>query len=149
MVDRAQNKVSGLAADPGNDEYPGKRLGLPQDGHGSVAGFGRRVVAVFIDWFLALLISSAAWGGSDPTVRQAATLGLFAIMHVGLVGTLGGSPGHLAMGMRAVRMDGSAAGPARALNRTVLLVLVVPALVWDRDQRGLHDRFSGTILRRV
>jgi hypothetical protein len=33
--------------------------------------------------------------------------------------------------------------------RTLLLMLVVPAVVWDRDGRGLHDRLSGTVeLRR-
>jgi hypothetical protein len=33
--------------------------------------------------------------------------------------------------------------------RAVLLSLAVPALIWDRDQRGMHDRFTGLVLRRV
>jgi hypothetical protein len=37
----------------------------------------------------------------------------------------------------------------RSAARAVLLSLAVPALIWDRDQRGLHDRFLGTVLLRV
>jgi hypothetical protein len=32
--------------------------------------------------------------------------------------------------------------------RTALLFLLLPALVWDRDGRGLHDRLSTTALIR-
>ncbi|WP_414172416.1 RDD family protein [Clavibacter tessellarius] len=37
----------------------------------------------------------------------------------------------------------------RPALRTVLLCLVVPAVVWNADQRGLHDVFSGTVLVRT
>ena len=59
---------------------------------------------------------------------------------------LGGGIGHLLLGLRLVRLDGSWAGWWRPILRTVLLVLVVPAVIWDSDQRGLHDVFSGTML---
>ncbi|MDQ1739361.1 MAG: hypothetical protein QOE53_1013, partial [Pseudonocardiales bacterium] len=39
--------------------------------------------------------------------------------------------------------------PARVLLRTVLLVLVIPAVVWDRDGRGLHDRLAGSAVVRA
>ena len=48
-----------------------------------------------------------------------------------------------------ISLDGTAVGPVHALGRTLLLVLAIPPLVWDRDQRGLHDQFMGTVLRRV
>jgi hypothetical protein len=35
------------------------------------------------------------------------------------------------------------------LIRSLLLCLGVPALIWDRDQRGVHDRVPGTVLVRV
>jgi uncharacterized RDD family membrane protein YckC len=48
-----------------------------------------------------------------------------------------------------VRTDPSAAvGPARAGLRTILLFVFVPAVVFDRDGRGLHDRFSDTAVVR-
>ena len=52
------------------------------------------------------------------------------------------------VGLRLVRLDGGWAGPVPALVRTVLLCLVVPPLVYDRDQRGLHDRLARTVLVR-
>ena len=35
------------------------------------------------------------------------------------------------------------------LLRTALLCLAVPALIWDRDGRGLHDRLARTVQVRV
>jgi uncharacterized RDD family membrane protein YckC len=35
------------------------------------------------------------------------------------------------------------------LVRTVLLFLLVPAVVFDRDGRGLHDRLSDTAVVRA
>jgi len=132
------------AATRAPDDYPGRRLGLPESGPGSVARFGRRLLALFIDWGVALLISRGLLHGNEW-----ATLAVFTVEQVVLVATLGASIGHLLLRLRVVRLDGSAAGPLRALGRAVLLALAVPPLIWDRDQRGLHDRFMGTVLRRV
>jgi uncharacterized RDD family membrane protein YckC len=33
--------------------------------------------------------------------------------------------------------------------RTGLLLLVLPAVVYDRDGRGLHDRAAGTVVVRA
>ena len=41
-----------------------------------------------------------------------------------------------------------APGLLGALARTVLLCLVIPAVVWDSDGRGLHDRVAGTAIVR-
>ena len=43
-------------------DYPGRRLGMPQHGPGSVGRFGRRLVAIIIDWTLCQLIAYA-WLG--------------------------------------------------------------------------------------
>jgi len=49
-----------------------------------------------------------------------------------------------------VRVDRHAAvDPGRILVRTVLLFLLVPAVVFDRDGRGLHDRLSDTAVVRA
>jgi uncharacterized RDD family membrane protein YckC len=132
------------AATRAPDDYPGRRLGLPQSGSGSVARFGRRFVALCVDWGLSLLVARGLLHGQEWT-----TLAVFTVEQILLVGTLGASLGHLLLGLRVVRLEGTAAGPARALGRAVLLALAVPALIWDRDQRGMHDRLMGTVLRRV
>ena len=33
-------------------------------------------------------------------------------------------------------------------SRTALLVIIIPVLVWDSDQRGFHDKIAGTVLIR-
>lgn len=133
----------GAAPEDGATGYPGERLGLPRTGSGSVARPGRRVVALAVDWGIALLVSHALLGG-DPW----ATLGVFGVLQVLLVGTLGYGVGHRLVGLQVVRLGGGWAGPLRALVRTALVCLVVPAVVWDRDQRGLHDKAAGTVLVR-
>lgn len=124
-------------------DWPGRRLGRPRSGPGSVARPGRRLVAVVVDWLLAMLVSHAFLGG-DPW----ATLLVFGLVQVLLVGTVGFAVGHFLLGMHVERVDGAWTGPWRAAVRSVLLCLAVPPLVWDRDQRGLHDRAAGTVLVR-
>ena len=105
-----------------------------------------------------------------------ATTGVFAVSTILLVGLLGTSVGHRLTGVRVVRLRdvvpaalGAHGGPAvpgvpdprdararqvpppgllPAVVRTVLLCLVIPAVVWDSDGRGLHDTAAGTALVR-
>ena len=51
--------------------------------------------------------------------------------------------------MRLIGLDGQKPALWRVLVRTVLLVVVIPALVWDSDQRGFHDKVAGTVLIRA
>ncbi|GAA3983356.1 RDD family protein [Actinomadura viridis] len=128
--------------------YPGERLGLPEQGGGAVAGYGRRLLALFIDWGLSLLVASFLARALDwtPPQRSLATLIIFGVYVWILVGLLGTTIGKRVCGIRVARRDGRPVGPVWALARTVLLLLVVPALVWDRDHRGLHDRAADTVV---
>ncbi|MBP1136746.1 putative RDD family membrane protein YckC [Arthrobacter sp. PvP023] len=128
----------------GISKYPGERLGLPEAGRGSIARAGRRILAICIDWGLALVISNYAFGG-DPW----ATLAVFAAEQILLIGTLGYSIGHRLLGIHVVRLCGAPAGPLAALVRTLLLCLVIPAVIFDPDHRGLHDKAMNTILVRM
>ncbi|HWI30780.1 MAG TPA: RDD family protein [Microbacterium sp.] len=123
--------------------YPGERLGLPATGPGSIARVGRRLAALAIDWAAAVLISLAFFA-----YDSLATLAIFAIAQVVFIPTLGASPGHRILGMRLAPMAGGWVGLWRPLVRTALLVLVIPAVIWDADQRGLHDKVAGTVLLR-
>ncbi|MET0589624.1 MAG: RDD family protein [Naasia sp.] len=125
-------------------DYPGRRLGRPESGPGSVARTGRRIAALAIDFVLSFLVYLAFFFGSDF-----ASLLIFAISQIVLVTLLGGGVGHLLLGLRVVRLDGTWVGWWRPTLRTVLLCLLVPAVIWDRDQRGLHDVFAGTVLIRA
>ena len=123
--------------------WPGQRLGLPESGPRSVGRFGRRLAALAIDWAAAVVISIAFFN-----YDSIATLGVFAVAQIVLLLTANGSIGHLLLGMRVVPVAGGYLGWWRPFTRTLLLCLVIPAVIWDRDQRGMHDRLSGTVLVR-
>lgn len=123
--------------------YPGERLGLPPVGAGSIARAGRRIGALFIDYGAAYLISG--FFGWDAL----AILTIFALIQILFLPTLQGSPGHRVLGMKLVRLDGSWVGLWRPIVRTALLIVVIPAVIWDADQRGLHDKAAGTVLVRA
>ncbi|QES50454.1 RDD family protein [Streptomyces venezuelae] len=129
--------------------YPGQRLGLPQQGPGSVARFGRRLGAVAIDWLSCQLIAFGLITGGEWTAAGNWTLAVFAVLAVLTVGTVGFTPGKRILGLRVVAEDGGRLGFPRVLLRTALLLLFVPALIWDRDGRGLHDRLARAIQVRI
>ena len=159
-----ENVGSWLEGGPsGDDERRGSGLGLPAEGRGSLARLGRRIGALTVDWVLSLAISATFFpvAGQTAFLQRAngmVTLAIFAVENVLLVGTIGFTVGHRLFGLRVRRAgstpdgplpdDGRAPGLVRALGRTALLCLVVPAVVWDADGRGLHDRAAGTAIVR-
>ncbi|WP_109776108.1 RDD family protein [Quadrisphaera granulorum] len=127
------------------DAWPGQGLGLPESGRGSLAAPGRRVAALTVDWLACSLVSFAFFD-YNPVV----TLGIFVLEQVLLIATLGGSFGHVLLGMRVHRTVDGATPPAplAALVRAVLVGLFVPALLPGGDGRQLHDKAAGTLLLR-
>ena len=123
--------------------YPGERLGLPEAGSGSIAKLGRRVWAIAIDWACAVLISISFFDYSPL-----ATTLIFVVVQSVFIPTIGGSPGHRLLGMRLQRVPAGWPGLWRPIVRSVLLALVIPAVIWDADNRGLHDKAAGTVLVR-
>jgi uncharacterized RDD family membrane protein YckC len=63
----------------------------------------------------------------------------------------GQSLGKLVLGIRVVRLEDRAGPPGflPAAIRTALLMLVIPAVIIDRDGRGLHDKAAGTLVVRT
>jgi uncharacterized RDD family membrane protein YckC len=61
----------------------------------------------------------------------------------------GASLGHRIFGIKIIRFaDGGMISPVQALIRSALLVTVIFAITFDENGRGLHERFSGTVLTR-
>ena len=135
---------------PVDNAYPGERLGLPADGPGSIARLGRRVGALFIDYTSAYIIAIAITLATEGhySAPPMLILSIFAVLQVLFIPTLGGSPGHRMLGMRVALVTGGWPGLWRPIVRTLLLVIVIPAAIWDADQRGLHDKVAGTVLVR-
>lgn len=135
------------------NEYPGQRLGLPREGRGSIARPGRRIAALLIDVASAGLVGFAFFSTPDPVTgvpfaNPVAANVIFFAVQILFIPLIGGSPGHRIMGMRLELASGGWVGLWRPIVRTVLLALVIPAVVFDADQRGLHDKAVGTILVR-
>ncbi len=124
-------------------DWPGQRLGLPSSGPRSVARIGRRLVALAVDWALASLVGYVFFDGTWFGI-----LGSFAVMQYLFIVLLSGSIGHLLLGMRVVPLVPRWIGVWRPLVRTLLLSLAIPGVIYDRDQRGLHDQLAGTVLVR-
>jgi uncharacterized RDD family membrane protein YckC len=148
----ARTSGSGLGSwlsGPGTPEpgtYPGERLGLPKDGPGSIARFGRRIAALIVDWLISLGLAAlvVALGSLDLQV-QTVQLAVWFVLGVASVRLFGFTPGQLALGLEVVAVDGRMhVGTGRALGRGVLITLVIPALFTDSDLRGLHDLATKT-----
>jgi len=117
---------------------------------------GRRLLALIIDWVLCEVIVSAVTrhsmiGVSDHaySATQNWTL-LVCFLEIFLLTAVSGlTVGKRLLGIRVIRTDGRRPGFGWAALRTVLLFLVVPPLISDRDLRGLHDRAADTIVVRM
>lgn len=138
------------AEDAGVDfGYRGQQLGLPEEGPGSIARPGRRIGALSVDWALCMLI---AYGLVTDGYSQATgnwALGILLVLSVLTVGTVGSTPGKRLFGLRVVSASGGRLGLGRVAVRSLLVCLALPALIWDRDGRGLHDRLSGAVQVRI
>jgi len=146
-----QTWIGGVRAAGADLGYPGERLGLPEHGPGSVAGFGRRFGALLVDWLICVWAIARGLFGADTVSASWIGLAAFAVENILLVGTVGATLGMRLFGVRVamVRSDRPYALNLLAIViRTVLLCLAVPALIWDRDQRGIHDRVAGTVVLR-
>jgi uncharacterized RDD family membrane protein YckC len=119
------------------------------------ASWGRRILALVVDWFASSLVVIVILGPArffadqstapDP-LPSLLTLVVFVVESAVLTALSGGSFGKLATRLRVVRTDGSGrhVGLLGALARTILVAVVIPPLVFRPDGRGLHDLMTGT-----
>jgi uncharacterized RDD family membrane protein YckC len=138
------------AAEPDGD-WRGRGLGLPRTGPGSVAGTGRRALAFAIDAAASSLIAALFVPEFESSARGLLGVAVLALEYLVLVSLTGQTLGMRLLGL-SVRWLRSAERPPPfqpTAIRTALLVLLVPALITDRDSRGLHDRAASTVVVRA
>jgi uncharacterized RDD family membrane protein YckC len=134
--------------------YRGARLGLPEQGPGSLATTGQRLGAFLVDAIASGLVAALfvqLAHGRGAVGHLPGSWSLIPLSLDYLVGTLvaGRTLGMYLFGLRLVRVDRVAAvDPGRAVVRTALLFMLLPAVIWDRDGRGLHDRLTDTAVVR-
>jgi len=113
---------------------------------------GRRFLGLSIDWLMCYAIALGFFGGSASFAERAPQarvphLVIFFIEVLLLTAFGGATAGHRIVGLRVVQFSGGAnPTPVQALIRTVLLCLVVTAITYDENGRGIHERLSGTRL---
>jgi uncharacterized RDD family membrane protein YckC len=112
-------------------------------------GQGRRMVGLLIDWALCYFIT---WGFfADPGTGAFTPIVYFLYLGQYLFfSVLGGAtPGHRIVGLKIVSFsDAQMPTPRQALIRTALLAIVITAITFDQNGRGINERFSGTVLIR-
>jgi uncharacterized RDD family membrane protein YckC len=112
-------------------------------------GQGRRMLGLLIDWALCYFIT---WGFfAEPGTGAFTPIVYFLYLGQYLFFTIlgGATPGHRIVGLRIVRFsDGQLPTPKQALIRTALLAIVITAITFDQNGRGINERFSGTVLIR-
>jgi uncharacterized RDD family membrane protein YckC len=104
----------------------------------------RRFGALLVDWGLCVLVSGffgdPIQDGWPPVVVLIVVYGFF-------IGLFAQTPGMWVSRLGCVSYaDGGRIGVLRALLRGVLLTLIVPAVIMDRERRGLHDRVAGSVV---
>ncbi len=111
------------------------------------ATWGRRIVALFIDWFactaLAQLLIVIGLMSSNP--NASVTMALFILESALFTALVGGSFGKIVTRLRVIRQDGSPQPLSLipAVIRTLLVALVIPPLL-TFEGRGLHDVAVGS-----
>jgi uncharacterized RDD family membrane protein YckC len=131
--------------------YPGETLGPPEQGPGSLARMGRRLVALLVDWLLAYGLAGLGMTLGLIPLRMLSTAVLVIWLVLGIVAVrlFEFTPGQLALGLRVASVDERLhVGLGRATARGVLIAFVIPALFVDVDGRGIQDRVTGTAVVR-
>jgi hypothetical protein len=131
--------------------YPGESLGCPQTGPGSLAGMGRRLLALMIDWLIAygLALLAMSFGAFSQALLSTMVLVVWLVLGAVTVRLFGFTPGQLALGLQVAAVNSRApVGILRLTARGLLIALVVPPLFTDADGRGLQDQATGTAVVR-
>ena len=112
------------------------------------AALSRRFLALLIDWILCLLIGTLVGRLMGPQPWQAPAV--LALEYTLFIGLFAQTPGMFLLRLRCVSIaDGGPIGVPRAFVRGVLLALLIPALVMDKEQRGWHDRAAGSVVVKI
>jgi uncharacterized RDD family membrane protein YckC len=116
---------------------------LPYD----TASWGRRILALVVDWVACLAVVSLFTPvfGTTGGPGGLYTLLVFVVESAVFTATVGGSFGKMVTRLRVVRVaDGGRIDLLPSFARAILVALVIPPLVFRPDGRGLHDIAAGS-----
>jgi len=111
---------------------------------------GRRMLGVLIDWLMSYAIAIGFFVEFGEPSMGAVVFLIFTAQYLLFAALGGATPGHRVVGLKIVRFsDGAMPTPLQALIRTGLLVLIVTAITFDHNGRGINERLSNTVLVRT
>ncbi len=111
---------------------------------------GRRMVGVLIDWLMSYAIAIGFFVEFGASSMGAVVFLVFTAQYLIFAALGGATPGHRIMGLKIVRFsDGQMPTPIQALIRTSLLVIILTAITFDQNGRGINERLSNTVLVRT
>lgn len=153
---------AGRGAGSGAPRGSAAELGLPPDGPGSPATFGPRIGALAVDCIASALVAALVLSflprRNDLPGAASALPGSWSLVPLAVLYVVGLLVTGQTLGMYLLRLRVVAVAPGRAprrvgfgavLVRTLLLFLFVPAVIFDKLGRGLHDRVAGTVVVRL
>ena len=113
------------------------------------ASWGRRALALFVDWIASTLVVITAMGLEDYSESKVSgfyVLAVFVLESALFTALIGGSFGQASTRLRVIDVDdrGGNVPLPQAFLRQVLIALVIPPLVFRSDGRGLHDLMAGS-----
>ncbi|MGA1669936.1 MAG: RDD family protein [Candidatus Nanopelagicaceae bacterium] len=114
---------------------------------GRLAGMGRRFIAITLDWLMSWAFGSLVFEQSEG--RAFWIPAVFFVEIVLFTWLTGSSAGQRMVGL-TVRgyPDLAPLSLVKVIIRTTLILLVIPAVVFDSDGRGLHDRIASSAVFR-
>jgi uncharacterized RDD family membrane protein YckC len=113
---------------------------------------GRRMLGITIDWFAAYAVTLGFFAGGGTFLERTRGAGgtvliVLTLEYLILVTLTGSSFGHRIVGLKVIRFsDGGAVTPLQALIRTVLMIIIITAITFDENGRGVNERLSNTVL---
>ena len=111
---------------------------------------GRRMLGVLIDWLMSYAIAIGFFVEFGEPSMGAVVFLIFTAQYLLFAALGGATPGHRVVGLKIVRFsDGGMPTPLHALIRTGLLVLILTAITFDHNGRGINERLSNTVLIRT
>src|SRR5699024_1442030 len=139
VIDRKDlgSRMEGAPGDPGYVRR--SALGLPAHGPAAGAPIWRPLLTLTVD--RALSVGSAMLLFN---YHELAVLGTFVVLNLLCISLFGATPAQFLLRVRVLPVRGRSPMPLRALVRTVLILLIIPSVVWNRDAQPLQDVVAGT-----
>ena len=106
------------------------------------ASWPRRIVALFVDWLACYGVAFFILRDIQHPAFGWLTILIFLVESTVGVALSGASFGQMILRIRVHTLEGRPLSLLRALQRQLLVCLVIPPLVFRADGRGLHDLWT-------